>query len=71
MASLTGNIILVLFDLDVRPAPGEAVPEGKEHTWRAGLDYKVDQHKLPAGCIEVDWIRIEFPLGEGHAAAKL
>ena len=63
LASLTGNIILVLFDLDVQPAADERVMEGEIHTLRAGLDYEVDQDKLPAGTIEVDWIRIEFPSG--------
>jgi hypothetical protein len=73
LASLTGNIILVLFDLDVQPAAGERVPGGEMHTLRAGLDYKVDQDKLPAGSIEFDWVRIQFPSveGEGESAAKL
>ena len=71
LSSLTGNIILVLFDLDVRPAPGERVPESEVHTLRAGLDYKVDQDKLPAGTVEFDWVRIEFPTSEGQTAAKL
>ena len=71
LASLTGNIILVLFDLDVQPAPGEGVQESEVHTLRAGLDYKVDPDKLPVGSIEVDWVRIEFPLGEGQSAPKL
>ena len=54
----------MLFDLNVQPAPGEGVPESELHTLRAGLDYMVDYDKLPAGSIEVDWVRIEFPLGE-------
>ena len=73
LAKMNGNIILVLFDLDVQPAAGERVPGGEMHTLRAGLDYKVDQDKLPAGSIEFDWVRIQFPSveGEGESAAKL
>jgi hypothetical protein len=71
LASLTGNIILVLFDLDVQPAPGESVPASEVHTLRAGLDYSVDHDKLPAGSIEVDWVRIKFALGVAESAAKI
>ena len=38
---------------------------------RAGLDYKVDQDKLPEGSIEIDWVRIEFPPKEAIGAARL
>jgi hypothetical protein len=72
LSKLTGNIILVLFNLDVRPASGESVPEAEVHTLRAGLDYKVDRDRLPAGSIEFDWVRIEFPTSERkESAAKL
>jgi hypothetical protein len=54
-----------------QPAAAERVLEEEVHTLRAGLDYKVDQDKLPAGSIEFDWVRIEFPPSRGGSTAKL
>ena len=52
------DIILVIFGLDVRPA----VPvDGDPHLLLAGKDWPVDESRLPAGYIELDTVRIEYP----------
>lgn len=63
LSDMNGNIILVLFHLDVVPADMYAgrVPAGELHTRRAGLDYPVDYSRLPEGHVEFDFVAIEFP----------
>ena len=60
-----GNIILVLFHLDVAPTGACAglVPADELHTQRAGLDYPVDLARLPDGYVEFDSVTIEFSAG--------
>ena len=57
LRDLNGDIIFVLFPVDVVPA--EPV-EGNHHHLRAGEDYAVDESRLPSGYVMMDWIRIQF-----------
>jgi len=58
LADLNVDIILVHFPLDVRPRAGIA---DDPHILRAGVDYPVDQSRLPSGEIHLDEVRIAFP----------
>lgn len=58
LADVNGDIILVLFPLDVRPA--QPLSRGP-HRLRAGEDYRVAMEHLPCGYIQMDEFRIEFP----------
>lgn len=58
LRTVTCDIIFVLFPLDVQPA----VPLTEDrHLLRAGRDYPIQTDRLPAGQVEMDTIRIEFP----------
>lgn len=57
LRDVNGDIILVLFPLNVKPA--EAIP-GDMHRLRAGEDYAVDRSLLPGGYVMMDEIRIEW-----------
>ena len=61
LGDMNGNIILVLFQLDVAPAGEQLVPAELLHTRRAGLDYPVDYSRLPEGHVEFDSVSIAFP----------
>ena len=54
---LNGDIIFVLFPVDVVPAEPM---EGNPHHLRAGEDYEVDRSRLPEGWVMMDTIEIEF-----------
>jgi len=58
LRDVNGNIIFVLFPLDVRPLKPIA---GDPHILRAGSDYEEDRSRLPEGYVMLDNIRIEFP----------
>jgi hypothetical protein len=58
LADVNGDIILVLFPLDVHPARALS---GDPHRLRAGEEYEVDRSCLPSGYIMMDEIHIEFP----------
>ena len=58
LKSVTGNIIFVLFPLDVQPA---TPVEGDIHVLRAAGQYQVDRTRLPTGFVSMDEIRIDFP----------
>jgi hypothetical protein len=60
LRDLNGDIIFVLFPVDVVPA--EPV-EGNPHHLRAGEDYAVDTSRLPEGYVMMDTIQIEFAEG--------
>lgn len=57
LKDLNGDIIFVLFPLDVVPA--EPV-EGNPHHLRAGEDYAVDRSRLPEGYVMMGSIKIAF-----------
>lgn len=57
LRDVNGDIILVLFPLNVKPA--EPI-HGDMHQRRAGEDYRVDQTLLPDGYVMMDEIRIEW-----------
>ena len=58
LADVNGNIILILFPLDVVPAKGHIA---EPHCFKAGEDYEVDRARLPSGHVMLDEVRIEFP----------
>jgi len=58
LADVNGDIILVLFPLDVRPADPI---DGDPHRLRAGEEYPVDGRYLPAGNLRLQSVEIEFP----------
>jgi hypothetical protein len=62
LADVNGNIILILFPLDVVPAAGGVADP---HLLKAGEDYPVDRARLPSGQIMLDEIRIEYPNARG------
>ncbi len=55
---VNGDIIFVLFPLDVRPA---APLTGDPHQQRAGEDYPVLAEHLPQGRVELDTVSIAYP----------
>jgi len=60
LRDLNGNIILILYPLDVVPNdPTISNP----HQLRAGEDYEVDSSRLPSGQIMLDEVRIDFKHG--------
>ena len=58
LADLNGDIILVLFPLDVRPLQP---PDGDPHLLRAGEQYRADPQYLPRGQVLLQSVEIEFP----------
>jgi hypothetical protein len=57
LRDLNGNVIFVLYPLDIVPA--EHV-DGNPHLLKAGEEYAVDRSRLPEGCVMLDEVRIEF-----------
>jgi len=57
LRDLNGNIILILYPLNVVPAAQEIT---QPHLLRAGEDYEIDRSLLPAGHVMVDEVRIDF-----------
>jgi len=57
LGNLNVDIILVHFPIDVQPV-GQI--DGDPHFLRAGIDYPVDQSRLPSGEIQLDEVRIAF-----------
>lgn len=69
LRDLNGDIIFVLFPVDVVPAQPVA---GNLHHLRAGEDYEVERSRLPEGYVMMDTIRVEFPRPEaGRASGTL
>jgi len=60
LRNVNGDIIVVLFPLDVRPL---RPLRGDSDTPRAGLDYEVDRSRLPEGWVMLDDVTIDFPPG--------
>lgn len=58
LRDVNGDIIFVLFPLDIAPAHPIA---GDPHRLRAGHDYPVDRNRLPTGFVMLDEVQIEFP----------
>lgn len=58
LRDVNGDIIFVLFPLDVRPLHPI---EGDPHKLRAGMEYEADPSRLPEGRVMMDTVRIEFP----------
>lgn len=56
LKDVNGDIILVLFPLDIVPEP----PVHTMHSLRAGDQYPVDRSRLPSGYVMMDEIRIKF-----------
>jgi len=59
LRDMNGDIILVLFPLDVRPVGPRTIPDF--HKGWAERDYDVDRSRLPEGEVMLDEVRIEFP----------
>jgi hypothetical protein len=57
LADLNGDIIFVLFPLDVVPLEPGVDP----HRGWADRDYTADRSRLPSGHVMLDEVRIEFP----------
>lgn len=57
LRDVNGDIIFVLFPLDVRPLQPI---QGDPHRLRAGQEYEVDRSRLPEGYVMMDEVRIEF-----------
>ncbi len=51
------DLIFVLFPLEIVPLSDEVTDL---HAQRAGMDYPVDQDRLPKGLIMFDWVKIEY-----------
>ena len=58
LRDVNGDIIFVLFPLDVRPLKPI---QGDPYKLRAGHEYEVDRSRLPEGYVMMDEFRIEFP----------
>ncbi len=58
LRDVNGDIIFVLFPLDVRPLKPI---QGDPHILRAEGDYEPDRSRLPEGYVMMDEFRIEFP----------
>jgi len=56
LGNVNGDIIFVLFPLDVRPA--QPIP-GDPHRLRAGQDYQLDTGRLPDGYVMLDRVQID------------
>jgi|SRR5688572_24851890 len=59
LRDLNGNIILILFPLDVVPLD-PAITGEQMHRLRAGEDYEVERRRLPEGALLLGEVRIEF-----------
>ncbi len=66
LKDVNGDIILVLFPLNIKPAGQIA---GDPHRLRAGEEYPVQTDLLPSGHVLVDEVRIEFAPGTPPAPA--